>query len=191
MTCIAAIAHGPLVTMAGDSAASYAGTQLIRRDGKVDGFGEFVVGSSGSTRVADLLRFSYRPRQNRIAKARFGLDAYMAVDFVGGLREFLKKSGSVTKSSSGKDTWGEDGAILVGIRGRLYFIDHQFSLVPLVQKYFAIGSGGDLALGSLASTEGSGLNPHSRLLEALEIAARYCETVAEPFTFVTTKRKRK
>lgn len=64
--------------------------------------------------------------------------------------------------------------ILVGFQGELFELDvdnHHIAIGPIDAPY-AHGCGGDYALGSLLTTEDSKLNPKTRLIRALNVAAR-------------------
>lgn len=182
MTAIVGIAEKGRVWLGGDSAASYVGTILTKADGKVSRLGEFVVGACGNGITLTILRYSFRP-----PKIEGDLDRYMSAKFVCGLRDCLKKHDALGENSEeGMSSFGDGGAILVGVRGCLYWIDNVFSVARLIEPYCAIGSGGDLALGALHALKDSKLSAEEKIDIALGAAARFNDSVAPPFTIVCT-----
>lgn len=71
--------------------------------------------------------------------------------------------------------------VLIGVRGRLYLIDDRATAIRVPRRYAAIGSGSDVALGSLGETEGKPVR--ERLVRALTAAARHTVNVRKPWRF--------
>lgn len=80
------------------------------------------------------------------------------------------------------DSESVEAQFLFAVNGRLFEIQSKWQVFEGVNRYGAIGSGGPYALGSLA-TVGIG-EPKSRVLAALEAAARFTPNVAPPFTVI-------
>lgn len=171
MTCIAAIIHDGSIYMGGDSAATSGNTQSERRDPKVFRSGDFIIGFAGSFRQGQLLAHSLIPptQQN-------GQDAYafMVTDFVDAVRACLV-AGSCAR---------EDGdEFMVGYAGRLFVVHSDYQVAEKLVPYDAIGSGAEVALGSLCSTEHK--PPRDRLLIALSAAEMWVSDVRGQFNYVT------
>lgn len=188
MTCIAAILDGPKIIMCADSAVSYGDTQIQRANSKILAFDEFVVGAAGRTRVLDVVLYEHRPEkpEANATPGSFELDAYMSKVFCNTLREKLSDLDVLGKNEDDEAASIGNTSILVGIRRSIYFIDSELACHRLAHPFFAIGSGADLAVGSLATTADQSMPIGERLLTAMNIAAKFSETVCPPFTFVST-----
>jgi len=73
----------------------------------------------------------------------------------------------------------EEVVLLVGYRGRLYYVDSDLHIGRAHYGYEAIGLGGPIATGSLATSFGS---PYARVHLALMASARHSTAVRQPFT---------
>lgn len=178
MTCIAALEHEGRVHLAGDSAADYGGTVVRLAEPKVARRGEFALGFSGSGRVAGLVRNTFDP-----PPPPEGADfiAYMAGEFADALYELVKaRSAFEVDKETQRNCLG--GSLLVGARGQIFVVDEHFGCSPVEGGYFAIGSGGDFALGVLYALVESRVSGHrpcepvSALLTAVRAAARFSST---------------
>jgi hypothetical protein len=97
--------------------------------------------------------------------------AYLAEAVVESIRR-VHKAADVASDTGGFSA-------LVVYRGRVYVCCDGYGLVRSVHGYAAIGAGGLVASGSLASTDA--LPPGARIQRALDAAARHCNHVAPPF----------
>lgn len=165
MTCIVGIEHKGKVWMGGDSAGTNSMmNQTIRDDKKVFINGDFIIGFCGSFRMGQLLNYTLKPPVHPEGKSDM---EYMVGDFMNAVKMCLDV--------------GEEGLepnFLCGYRGKLYEIEGDYQ-VGIPQKGFAaIGSGGDLATGSIMSSKG---NPKKRILVALKAAESGNAAVRAPF----------
>lgn len=175
MTCIVGIEHKGKTWIGGDSGGFVEDTCLLHRNGKVFRHdATYLMGVSGSRRVAEVLRFAFKP--SRIT-AQADADAFMATKFVDEMRKALAVAGALS-SESGVESF--DGAVLVGVRGHgLYCVSGAFSASRLLDGTVATGSGMDYALGALEATRE--LEPKERLRRALHAAERWNNGVRSPF----------
>lgn len=180
MTCIVGIADGGIVYLGGDSASSTPdGESFLPTRPKVFLIGEIAIGVAGSGRVNQLLRYKL-PIPALIADP----ERYVAVDFVDTLKALLKEDGRKD------DELMEDSFLLIGLRGRLFLIDSTFQVSEMRCGYEAIGSGAQIALGSLyATNDDVTFGPRARLRMALNAAQEHNAFVRGPFTFVQTERE--
>lgn len=170
--------------LGGDNAGFIGSTILQHNNGKVFRSGEFVMGGAGSRRLAELMRFAFKPP----AIKGKDLDAYMVTDFTRAARKALREHAYLCTDNGREKTDSEDGdALLVGVRGRLYYVGPDFSASAVSDGMFAVGCGMDFALGALYATPT--LAPEKRLQLALEAAERYSDGVAGPFHVVSTGAK--
>lgn len=147
--------------------------QFTRVEPKVFTIGDMIIGYAGSARLGNVLRYSFVPpprtRQDK------DIMKYMVTKFVDSLRQITREKGLMHKEEIEEIS----GHILVGVDGRIFAIYEDWQVAEPREPYLAIGSGTDLALGSLFSTENS--PPKIRITQALAAAARYNAAVRPPF----------
>jgi hypothetical protein len=141
---------------------------------------DMLVGCCGSFRVRDLIRYKlptlrFDPVKDEVAQ-------FIVTDFVDAVRQTLRDGGACTQIE-GRDSF--EGDLLVTFRGRLFAVYGDFQVEERTDRYSAIGSGSDLALASLFSTEGGKLSPRKRLEKALRASERYNASVRSPFHFAS------
>jgi ATP-dependent protease HslVU (ClpYQ) peptidase subunit len=179
MTCIAALVEKGKVYMAADSAATGGWSQCIRSDGKMFAVSDdMLLGVCGSLRVRDLLKYKlpslrYDPKQSDVTH-------FIVTDFVEAMRQCLRDGGAC-HSENGIDSF--EGAVLIAFRGKLYEIDNDFQVAEQLAPYHAVGSGSDIAQGSLHSTHGLKMSARKRLERAMLASERYNASVRAPFHF--------
>jgi len=181
MTCIAAIVEKGKVFMAADSAGTDSSWgQNIRADAKMFQLGDdMLVGFCGSFRVRDLLKY-------KLTGVRFDpkhtpdVAQFMATDFIDSVRQVLK-DGGVCNQCDGVETFPAE--LLVAYKGRLFSVESDFQVGEQSAPFHAIGSGSDIAQGSLHSTQGLKLTPKKRLDRAMTASERYNAGVRAPFMF--------
>ena len=169
MTVIAAIRTPTSILMGGDSAQSTNGSIALVADPKVFRTGDYVFGVAGSPRLAEILKYEFRPPRKTVAAS---WDEFLARSFVPKLKAALgAELGLVDKSS-----------ILVGTKGGgMFEVSGNWFVNQSREQYAAMGSGGDWALGSFHSTRGE---PRGRLMKALKAAAHFYAYVRPPFTIL-------
>lgn len=174
MTCIVALEHDGYVWLGTDSAASNGHTLSIVDTPKIIKNGNLVFGYTSSFRFADLLRFKLKfPNQKRGQDDR----DYIVGVVVEKIRNSLK-AGGFAKVTEGCRESG--GTALIAYRGKVYTLQDDFSIIRYVDGYSSCGSGGELALGSLATTAALDVKPEDRVRLALQVAAKHCCTVEGP-----------
>ena len=179
MTCIVGITTDNGLYLGADSATT-AGYQVqALASHKVFRLGEFLFGVCGYVRLLQILRHRLQlpplwPNQS--------LDNYMNGPFVDAVRQACQESG-FTQYWGGQEVAG--GAFLVGRGRRLFSVGPDFAVMEIRGTYNAIGSGSDLALGSLHSSEEWTDDPKERIYAALRAAARYNAGVAPPFVMIS------
>jgi ATP-dependent protease HslVU (ClpYQ) peptidase subunit len=178
VTCIAGIVHRGRVYMGGDSASTCGDTIQCDLMPKVFRRGEFVIGTAGDARLGDLMRAAFVPP--RVPTRN--IDGFMATKFV----KAVQKCFAVYDYPKSTENEGESysGCMLVGVRGRLYMIDGNFSVSSSMDGFDSIGTGAMVALGAFHAT--SELKPAVRLNLALKAASRVAIGVSEPFVIETT-----
>jgi ATP-dependent protease HslVU (ClpYQ) peptidase subunit len=179
VTCIAALIDKGRVYMAADSAGTGGWTQNIRADGKMFAVSDdMLMGVCGSFRVRDLIKYKlpglrYDPKQADVSH-------FIVTDLVEAIRQTLRDGGAC-HSENGIDEF--DGAVLVAFRGKLFEIDNDFQVAEQTAPYHAVGSGADIAQGSLHTTHGLKMSPRKRLERAMVASERFNAGVRGPFHF--------
>lgn len=180
MTCIVAVAKDGVVYMGGDRLVS-AGQTIYSGGPKIyfienNGKREFLFGDAGQIRVGNLLK--------SVAFEMETIDdpvLMLVNNVIPAIRELIDENGATQRFEDGSDAYNN---MLVGYRGRLFHIDSVLGVTEPSGGYFASGSAGDVALGSLATTQNTGIPPKERLQLALEASAKHHCFVAEPFDFL-------
>lgn len=175
MTVIAGVIDGGHAWIGGDSAISDMKTHELTTcvNQKVFKLGEFVVGCSGSARVADALRYGFDPPKH---PRRLDVARYMRTAFINGVRETLKTAGVLKQKDSVESC---ETTMLIAYRGRLFIIEDDLHVHEAVDDYAAVGSGGAVANGALSVSQG--VPPRKRILAALTAAERHTASVRRPF----------
>jgi ATP-dependent protease HslVU (ClpYQ) peptidase subunit len=165
MTCIVAIPQRGRVFMAADSLASGENDCTIIRSPKLHAIGRAVVGIAGEFAAVQVtLGVLRKDKRLTAASIRSGAVIERARPLI---RERLMKE--------------PEFSLLIGIDGALFYVDCGLGVMEIAEPFFASGSGGPIALGSLHSTEGQ---PVRRRLElALEAAERFSNGVRRPWQF--------
>ena len=172
MTAIVAIRDGHRVWIGGDSACSSDDTIEVQRDAKVRKRGEIVLGTAGDGRWETALHFGVD-----IPRVIADLDKWVAIELTEAIRGYLKGTGETGDEKP-------DGDALIGVRGRIYYLDSTLCTWKPLDPYGAVGSGSVAALSALdAGIRGT---PKHRIKRALEIAEKRTPFVRRPFRIVST-----
>lgn len=185
MTAIVGVEHRGKVIMGADAAATtgnYSFTQIATEKVWVSGI--YIFGSCGSFRINQLLRYQMNIPQALPHDER-DVDEFMVTDFMDAAKQCLAEHGMV-ENHHNVDTIADDSDFLVGVRGRLYLVAMDFSVIRSATGYAATGSGYDLALGALYAVSNitNAPAPRTRVQLALEAAAAHNAAVAPPFTIL-------
>jgi hypothetical protein len=176
VTCIVGIADGESVWLGGDSAGISGWDKTIFTEPKVFRNGEWVMGFTTSFRMGQLLQHVLVPP--RLPEPSVPLERFMVTEFIDAVRQTLRGGGFAKKENDVE----RGGQFLVGIRGRLFFVDSDYQVGESTDGYAAIGSGFAYALGSLYATEGA--DNEDRVRASLKAAVKFSAGVAEPFNVV-------
>lgn len=182
MTCIAgAVKHGE-VCIGGDAISVHGNSAArVGADGKVFRVGELLIGSSGTVRCQQIIRYLFEP-----APINGDLTAYMVREFVPALRHSIKEHGGEVKGDSGGEQM--DARYLVGVRGRLYEIDSGYGCFESRAFYAAVGCADQEALAAMfTAARLLDVNVSARTIveHGLLAAAEFDTTIRSPFTAIT------
>lgn len=177
MTCIAAVIDDGKVYLGGDSLVSN-GYATIPGATKVHRIGDLLMGFSGDVRDMQILKHAFTPPKiatrdwKRPWRAKTtDIETYLAGPFANALKQAL-----------GKDP--HSSAFVIGHKGRLFVSHIDYAFTEHAYGYVAIGTGGEIATGSLATSTGK---PLDRLKLALEAAEKHAPGVRRPFTYLTER----
>lgn len=164
MTCIVAYTDVTGRTWMGGDSGSFSGWDTTTiSTGKVDRKGEFLMGYTGDSRGANLLRYAFTPPE--IGGQDVDLMGYMVTHFVDKLRECFKGAGFATIAESKEGT--PDGGLLVAVRGQIFVVYSDYSITGDTRPYHAIGGGAGYATGALWAALQCGPNRLKRDSEGL------------------------
>lgn len=187
MTTIAAV-QGPSWAIIGfDSQVSESDGrkyQLPDDAAKCFEVGQYVIGVAGDLRVVNILSNSFVPPEppRTVGKK---LDKFLISRFIPSLRR------TFDHNSYGKE-WKDEGALLiVAVNGIIYEIGPNFDCIRDTRGLYAIGSGGNFALGALVALDEPGRRTlrkaEQMVTTAMFAAASLDSGTSEPITIVTKK----
>lgn len=156
MTCIVGIADGDNVWIGGDRASSDGNTILSLSRPKVARHGEYLIGYAGSLGIGQLAQMIDIPPAVR------NIEKVLRTTFVKSLKSAIEEFGNASHLEDNSTDF------LVGVKGRLFEISSDDWQVG-EYAYSAIGSGNNIALGSLHTTQNWKDN-HKRIHVALDAA---------------------
>lgn len=185
MTCIIAYKTKDKIYMGSDSAVVVGGNSgegtLIRtmtEPPKVFHKEGLLIGFAGTPRFGQIVRDCFYPTP--LGKNE-NIVTYLTTTFVNELIKTLDELKHLEIRTG--EACGYQ--FLVGAQGRFFKISVDFAVIEVDDAFTAIGSGEDYALGALAALKDAPeLNIKEIIRYALEITARYCPSVREPFTII-------
>lgn len=186
MTCIAGLVDPTGVYIGGDSAGVSGWDLTVRNDTKVfkrtSAYGDaWLFGFTTSFRMGQLIHYSLAlPEFLTLRDPDEDSVFYTLVrSFVPNLRQCLKDGGFATKEKESES----GGTFLLGVQHRLFMVGSDYQISESLNNFDACGAGSQIACGALYATPG--VEPHQRIVTALEAAERLCAGVRGPFTIVT------
>jgi ATP-dependent protease HslVU (ClpYQ) peptidase subunit len=134
--------------------------------------GSYIIGGAGDYRALQVVLHGWIPPVVT-AKAKLNLYEFVINKVAPSLKQTLTESGiEFTKTNDSEDNKFEL-SLIIGINGSLFEIDSDFAIAMNNTGLYAIGSGGDYALGALHAGVSA--------LEAIEIAAINNNGTSAPF----------
>jgi ATP-dependent protease HslVU (ClpYQ) peptidase subunit len=106
---------------------------------KIVEVGEYVICGAGTSRYCDIVTYGWEPP----TYDGTNLYKFMVSKFIPAMRKIHEETGYVLKDD-------DDGAIfLVGLENKLFYICEDYSVLRTDTKMYAMGTGGNWALGAL------------------------------------------
>jgi ATP-dependent protease HslVU (ClpYQ) peptidase subunit len=162
MTIVAALEHDDAVWIACDSIVSSGDTVDALGSPKWRRRGDVIVAWCGDVSTAQAIETAHRRQRAP------GVDVLAYVYRVAAQTRRTIRARRVAYS---------EVSLLVAVAGRVWSVDGNGAVMRSEWGYAAIGSGAELALGSLASTSG---DPSARVVAAVRAACRHSSSCAEP-----------
>ncbi len=133
--------------------------------------GQFIIGGSGDWTICNIVQHHWTP-PTPTAKDRQDLYHFMVKRVVPSLRQCLIEHGYNFDDNNGKKE-GESFHFLLAVNGIIFDVDQELSVTMNSDGVYAVGSGGDFALGALYA----GADAHI----AMEVASRLSTMTAGPY----------
>lgn len=198
MTTIVAIQGSNFAIVGSDSRVAsvdsngipYQNTTVATGFAKVAQNGNYLLGAAGDIRAINILHHAFNPPNAQPSLRGKRLDKFMTSKFIPVLRQTFESEGYATPASSlTSQTAESNSTVLVAVNGVIYVIDGDYGWVSEQTGFYAIGTGGVFALGSMHSLIGkrnlNKLQARQIALKALAAAAKYDPFTGAPFsTFV-------
>lgn len=182
MTCVVAYKHESGIYMGADSAGTAINWLSVPRfDPKIyrvsNGEDHFLFGFTTSFRMGQILGRRFVPP----TRGSTAIENYMVVDFIDALRECMKAAGFAKKEHEQETS----GTFLVAYCGRIFVVEDNYSVGESTWPFNAVGSGADLALGSMYTSLAAPnlLTPEHIVGHALHAAHAFNAAVRGPFVF--------
>lgn len=172
MTCIVTYKKSGKVFMGADSNGTNGYNVFSRKDDKIFEKNRMVFGFTSSYRMGQLLKWKLDIPKHPV---KMGVDSYINTLFLDAVIECLESGGYSTIEGNRKSS----GVFLVGYRGRVFNIGDDFSIAESADKFEAIGSGAEVAKGSMSALlkYSKGISPQKLLTLALKSASEHVESV--------------
>lgn len=177
MTVCIAIAEKGRVYMGADSLVAGGYVTFRRALPKIFQNHDYMIGVAGTARIAEIMRYSELPIPSG------NIDSFMNTVFPEAVRAIMGALGRLDRED-GVETI--DSKMLVGVRGTIWTSDGHFSFSRPEPAEYSIGTGDEIAMGSLFSTRGQ--KPIKRISTALRAAAFYGQNIGPPYVLRTLRK---
>lgn len=188
MTCIAAVLKDNKIYMGCDSFVGdyYSHTllpptehKMFTLDVKVVGgpAEKMIFGFAGALRPCQLIKHNLKAP---LIDADDDLTEmqYLINKFIPAVKAIHRWNGNLLNKDGVESS---ESLFLLGWRNKLYYIGDDYCVLPGSTSYLALGSGQDVAYGSLKTTENTLYTPEERIKLALTAASQNTNYVREPF----------
>jgi ATP-dependent protease HslVU (ClpYQ) peptidase subunit len=186
MTTIAAIQGDGWAVIGYDSLVSEESRTFIlpKDSGKVGKNGPYLLGAAGDVRAINLVLHTLKPPAPTPTDRGVKLDKFISTKFVPALKACFDEAQYGEKGS-------QDSSVLVVVNGSIYEIGSNYEWCHDQEGIYALGSGGDYALGALyQAKEGKKrtvAHARSSVKSALEIASTLDTDTGGPLHILTQK----
>lgn len=173
MTCIIGFINSDKKTMklVSDSRSSYGNGFYLNKNGfreKVFTKGKFVIGCSGSSLLNQIVQFNF---ELPVHESGIDTKVYLVKTFIPELRKSISINGGDKKDSKGR----MEGRIILGYEGKIFTLDSNYCIIEQDNKFTCIGSGAQIAYGSLATP--SKLSDMDKAKQAIDISSKFLNNI--------------
>lgn len=134
--------------MGADSQATYNEYRtILMKDHKIIDNNGILIAGCGVGRGMNLLQRGWKAPKPTKRLTPEQLDSWMIKTFVPGMRQVFVDGGYDMKDDG--DYAQFENVFIVAVQGHVYIVDEDYSVDRCARDYFATGSGGDFAQGSL------------------------------------------
>jgi len=182
MTCIAAVKVKDSIWVGGDSAGVSESALTIRKDSKVFRNGNFLIGFTSSFRMGQILR--YKLKNPKHIESITPVE-YLNTIWIDEVRNTFKTEGYSDITSN-----VESGGCFIGAyKGVLFSVHSDFQIAIPALDFEAVGSGGEIAKGSLYTQKVLNKNKDGKSMVklALQSAEKMNAYVRKPFKIMKIK----
>jgi ATP-dependent protease HslVU (ClpYQ) peptidase subunit len=188
MTCIVGLINNDTVYIGADSLESNGYSKVVRKDKKVfklKNTHNAVIGFTSSFRMGQLLMYATNLLNTKNEYENEINHEYLVTKFIPDIIKLFENGGY----GKVKDGEKQGGFFLLGYKDKLFKIESDYQVAESYYSYDACGSGEDLALGSLTTTEylKDNISPEERIHIALQCATQFTTGVAPPYYILNTK----
>lgn len=182
MTTLVGIQGRNWALLGADTRITSEGTiyRMPKKYSKITDIDGILIASAGDVRGANILDYGLK-----IPKVTAKSDEHFITCFlIPAIRQAFADSG-FEKTSDGVSS--HEGEFLVAYKGRIYEIDSDYSWVQDSRNIYALGSGGQIAIGALATLVGDSITRSEArqwATKALDVASQYNADTAPPFHIV-------
>lgn len=171
MTCIVGVEVGDKVVLAGDIQGSGGNNKIIHTQPKVFKNGDMGFGYTTSYRFGQIIEHSIT--KEFVPNSSDLIYPWLVKEFVPHCRKSLQEGG-----------YDGGGTCLMGVKGQLWELQGEFSILRSTKGFNAVGSGYEYALGAMdilfSQVNLSKLTPEEvipMLSNVMETVSTYCPTV--------------
>ena len=149
--------------------------------------GRYLMGVAGDVRAINILTHSFNPPTPPTTLRGRKLDHFITTKFIPALRQCFDIEGYSTPITENSTHTSEHSSIVMtAVNGTIYVIDGDYAWLSDAFGVYAIGSGAQFALGSLATAIPTGGKVGLRTakqsaLKAIAVAGRYDPATAAPY----------
>jgi len=149
--------------------------------------GRWLMGVAGDVRAINILTHAFNPPAPPLTMKGRKLDHFITTKFVPAMRQCFDTEGYSSPITENSEHQCEHGSVVMAaINGAIYVIDGDYSWLNDSFGVYAIGSGAQFALGSLATAIPTGGKVGLRTakqaaLKAIAVAGRYDPGTAAPY----------
>jgi len=171
MTCIVGLVQNDEVWIGSDSRVSFGDSYGYTTSTEKVFTNRFLFGCCGDIRMINLLRYELVVPE----LDEYDLDRSIVTRLIPAIQKTYKEGGWLIENQGRQ----QGGQFLLAVGNNLYTVDYNHQIIKPGSGFTAIGSGVEVALGSLYST--AKREPLNRVLTALQAGASFNPYVAAPF----------